>query len=136
VKQPDGPTRRLRGTNVVISTGTRARLDPIPGLAEAQPLTHIEALELDEVPKHLIVIGGGYVGLELSQAMRRFGSNVTVIDRNARLAHHEDDDVTDALRELFSVEGIEVVLNSRIQRISGKSGDRVRVVLENVGIEK
>src|SRR5882724_4510827 len=76
VTQADGTTRQLLGKNVIISTGTRARLDPIPGLAEAQPLTHIEALELDEVPKRLIVIGGGYVGLELSQAMLGFGSNV------------------------------------------------------------
>jgi pyruvate/2-oxoglutarate dehydrogenase complex dihydrolipoamide dehydrogenase (E3) component len=133
---PDGNTRRLRGANVVISTGTRARLDPIPGLAESRPLTHVEALELDEVPKHLIVIGGGYVGLELSQAMRRFGSDVTVIDRNGRLAHHEDDDVTEGIHALFKDEGIEVSLNARIQRISGKSGDHVQVVYGGGGREK
>jgi pyruvate/2-oxoglutarate dehydrogenase complex dihydrolipoamide dehydrogenase (E3) component len=67
---PDGSTRQLRGTNVIVSTGTRATLEAIPGLPEAQPLTHIEALELDLVPEHLVVIGGGYVGVELSQAMR------------------------------------------------------------------
>src|ERR1700734_4120929 len=78
----DGTTRLLRGANVIVSTGTRAALEAIPGLAEAKPLTHIEALELDQVPEHLIVIGGGYVGVELAQAMRRFGSKVTVIDRN------------------------------------------------------
>jgi pyruvate/2-oxoglutarate dehydrogenase complex dihydrolipoamide dehydrogenase (E3) component len=65
---PDGTSRRLRGANVIIGTGTRAALDPIPGLADAQPLTHVEALELSEIPEHLVVIGGGYVGLELSQA--------------------------------------------------------------------
>src|SRR3984957_5523213 len=81
----DGTTRQLRGTNVIVSTGTRAALDSIPGLAEAQPLTHIEALELDEIPEHLLVVGGGYVGVEMSQAMRRFGSKVTMIDRSARL---------------------------------------------------
>jgi pyruvate/2-oxoglutarate dehydrogenase complex dihydrolipoamide dehydrogenase (E3) component len=135
VSLPDGKTRRLRGKKVVISTGTRARLDPIPGLAEAQPLTHIEALELDEIPKHLTVIGGGYVGLELSQAMRRFGSKVSVIERNGQLAHHEDDDVAEGLASLFKDEGIEVVLNARIKRISGKSGDCVRVVFEQGGRE-
>ena len=62
VTLPGGTTRRLRGTNVIVSTGTRAALESIPGLADAQPLTHIEALELDQVPGHLIVIGGGYVG--------------------------------------------------------------------------
>src|SRR5712671_4638353 len=80
----DGTIRRLRGANVIINTGTRAALEPVPGLIDARPLTHIEALELDEVPEHLLVIGGGYIGLELSQAMRRFGSNVSVIDRNDR----------------------------------------------------
>src|SRR5215469_3407561 len=83
----DGNTRRLRGTNVIVSTGTRAALEPVSGLAEAQPLTHVEALELDQIPEHLIVLGGGYVGVEFAQGMRRFGSKVTVIDRNSRLLH-------------------------------------------------
>src|SRR6059036_4106042 len=76
----DGTTRQLRGANVIVSTGTRAAIEIIPGLAEAQPLTHIEALELDEIPEHLLVVGGGYVGVEMSQAMRRFGSRVTMVD--------------------------------------------------------
>jgi pyruvate/2-oxoglutarate dehydrogenase complex dihydrolipoamide dehydrogenase (E3) component len=132
---PDGTTRQLRGTNVIISTGTRAALEPIPGLAEAQPLTHIEALELDQIPDHLIVIGGGYVGVELSQAMRRFGSKVSIIDRNDRLLHREDDDVTETLGNLFEEEGIDAVLNGRIKRVFGKSGDSVTVVLEQRGRE-
>ena len=76
----DDGTRTLRGEVVVICTGSRARIDPIPGLAESRPMTHIEALELDRVPKHLLVLGGGYVGLEMAQALRRFGSRVTVIE--------------------------------------------------------
>ena len=127
---PDGTSRRLRGTNVIIGTGTHAALEPIPGLAEAQPLTHIEALELDEVPTHLLVIGGGYVGLELSQATRRFGSKVSVIERNDRLVHREDEDVTDALRSLFEDEGIDLVLNARVKEILGRSGKSVRIVIE------
>ena len=133
---PDGTRRLLRGANVIIGTGTHAALEPIPGLADSQPLTHIEALELDEVPEHLLVIGGGYVGMELSQAMRRFGSKVSVIDRNDRLLHREDDDVTEALGTLFEDEGIELILNTRIKRISGKSGQSVRVVTEQNGTEK
>ena len=133
---PDGTTRQLRGANVIIGTGTRAALEPIPGLAEAQPLTHVEALELDEIPEHLLVIGGGYVGLELSQAMRRFGSKVSVIERNDRLVHREDEDVTDALRSLFQDEGIDVVLNARVKGISGNSGKSVRIVIEQNGAEK
>src|SRR5437870_6460186 len=101
----DETTRQLRGANVIVSTGTRAALDTIPGLAAAQPLTHIEALELDEIPEHLLVVGAGYVGVEMSQAMRRFGSKVTMIDRNGRLMSKEDPDVCDALRSLLADEG-------------------------------
>ena len=116
--------------------GTRAALETIPGFAEAQPLTHIEALELDEIPEHLLVVGGGYVGVEMSQAMRRFGSKVTMIDRNGRLMSKEDPDVCEALRSLFADDGIEILLNARIKRVSGKSGDSVSVVVEQNGIEK
>ena len=133
---PDGTTRRLRGANVIISTGTRASLDPLPGLAESQPLTHIEALELDEVPEHLLVIGGGYVGLELSQAMRRFGSKVSVIEHNGQLVYREDEDVTEALRVLLQGEGIEIILNAQVRRVSGKSGESVKIVLDQNGVEK
>src|SRR5262245_12924998 len=73
-----GGTRTLRGQTVIIDTGSRARLDGTPGLAEARPRTHVEALDLDRLPDHFIVLGGGYVGLELAQAFRRFGSRVTV----------------------------------------------------------
>jgi len=136
----DGTTRQLRGANVIVSTGTRATLEKIPDLAEAQPLTHIEALELGQVPEHLLVIGGGYVGVELAQAMRRFGSKVTVFDRNARLMAREDPDVCDALRCLLADEGIDILLNARIKQVSGKSGDSVSVVVvqngEQNGIEK
>jgi pyruvate/2-oxoglutarate dehydrogenase complex dihydrolipoamide dehydrogenase (E3) component len=121
---------------VIVSTGTRATLEPIPGLAEAQPLTHIEALELDEVPEHLLVMGGGYVGVELSQAMRRFGSKVSVIDRNERLMSKEDPDVCEALNDLLNDEGIDVHLNARIKRVSGKSGDSVTIAFEQNGTDK
>jgi pyruvate/2-oxoglutarate dehydrogenase complex dihydrolipoamide dehydrogenase (E3) component len=132
----DGTTRQLRGANVIVSTGTRAALEKIPGLAEAQPLTHIEALELDEIPEHLLVVGGGYVGVEMSQAMGRFGSKVTMIDRNGRLMSKEDPDVCEALRSLLADEGIDILLEAQIKQVSGKSGDSVSVVVEQNGIEK
>src|SRR5262249_47269028 len=132
----DGATRQLRGRNVIVSTGTRAALGAIPGLAEAQPLTHVEALELDKVPEHLLVIGGGYVGVELSQAMRRFGSKVSVIDRNDRLMSREDEDVCEALRSLLEDEGIDILLNAQIKQVSGKSGHLVSVVVEQNETEK
>lgn len=131
----DGTTRHLRGTNVIVNTGTRATVDAIPGLAEAQPLTHIEALELDEIPEHLLVIGSGYVGLEFAQAMRRFGSNVTVIGRRERLMPQEDEDVSEALCTLLEDEGLEILLKTRIKRVAGTSGDAVKVVIERDGTE-
>ncbi len=132
----DGARRRVRADKVIISTGTRASLEPLPGLAEAQPLTHVEALELDQIPEHLIVIGGGYVGLELSQAMRRFGSKVSIIDRNDRLLHREDEDVSEGVRSLFEDEGIDIVLSAQVKGVSGKSGRAVQVVITQNGVEK
>jgi pyruvate/2-oxoglutarate dehydrogenase complex dihydrolipoamide dehydrogenase (E3) component len=133
---PDGTKRLLRGENIVIGIGTHAAIDNIPGLAAVQPLTHVEALELDVVPEHLIVIGAGYVGLEFAQAMRRFGSRVTIIDRNHRFIHREDDDVTEGLESLFEDEGIEVVRNARVKNVSGTSGHSVQLTLEHNGAEK
>lgn len=131
----NGKTRQLRGTNVIVSTGTRATLEAIPGLQEAQPLTHVEALELDHVPDHLLVIGGGYVGIELSQAMRRLGSKVTLIDRNQRLMQKEDHDVCEALYKLLEDEDIDIHLNARIKRVAGKSGQSVSIVVAQNGTE-
>ena len=130
VKLPDGTTRQLSATNIIVNTGTRAALEAIPGLADARPLTHLEALELDELPEHLLVIGGGYIGLELAQAFRRFGSKVTLIDRNDRLLHREDEDVTEALHSLLEAEGVDVVLKTQIKQVSGKSGESVRIVVD------
>jgi pyruvate/2-oxoglutarate dehydrogenase complex dihydrolipoamide dehydrogenase (E3) component len=123
----DGGTRVLHGENVVISTGSRATIEAIPGLSESKPLTHIEALDLDNIPQRLLIVGGGYVGLELAQAMRRFGSRVTIIERNPRIAHREDEDVTSMLAEIFQGEGIEIVTSAETTKIEGKSGDQVKL---------
>lgn len=120
-----GGKRILRGKNVVINTGTRATLEPLPGLVGAKPLTHIEALELDHVPKHLLVLGAGFVGLELAQAFRRFGAEVTLIDRNDRLVVREDEDVSQGLEEMCRAEGIAIVTNAKINFVKGTSGERV-----------
>jgi len=135
VTSDDGFVRVLRGKRVVINTGTRATIAPIPGLAEANPMTHIEALDLDRIPEHFLVLGGGYVGLELAQAMRRFGSRVTIIERNPRLLHREDQDISAALHELFKDEGIEVVTSARITRVEGKSGESVKLQVNCNGSE-
>ncbi len=123
----EGGTRLLHGKNVVINTGSRATIEQTPGLAEANPLTHIEALELDHIPRHLLVLGGGYIGLELSQAMRRFGSEVTIVERNGHLVHREDEDITRALAELCRDEGITVATNTQVDRVEGQSGAWVKL---------
>ena len=127
VTLPEGGVRSLSAENVVISTGSRATIEPIPGLLESRPLTHIETLDLDQLPEHLLIIGGGYIGLELAQAMRRFGSKVTIIERNGRLAHREDEDVTEMLSDIFREEGIDIVTSATITQIEGKSGDQVKL---------
>src|ERR1700760_1533634 len=79
VRLNDGGTRTLTGERIFLNLGTHASVPPVPGLAESRPLTNIEVLELDRLPEHLIVIGGGYVGLEFAQAYRRFGSRATIV---------------------------------------------------------
>ena len=135
VKLADGGGRTLRGDRIIISTGSRATVEDVPGLRESHPMTHVEALELDYVPEHLVIIGGGYVGLEFAQAMRRFGSRVTIVERNAHLAHREDPDVYEALHELCRHEGIDVYTGATITRVEGSSGASVRLQLVQDGSE-
>ena len=127
----DGGTRTIQGDRVFLDLGSRAAIPEVPGLAEATPMTHVEALELDRLPRHLIVLGGGYVGLELSQAFRRFGSEVTVIEHGPQLASREDPDVAAMLKDLFVDEGIEVALDAKTRRVEGHSGERVRVYVND-----
>jgi pyruvate/2-oxoglutarate dehydrogenase complex dihydrolipoamide dehydrogenase (E3) component len=136
VKLQDGGARVLSGERVVIDVGTHAAIPAVPGLAECKPLTHIEALELDHVPDHLLVLGGGYVGLEFAQAMRRFGSRVTVVDQAPQLASREDSDVGLALLQLFEDEGIEVVLSAQVSNVEGRSGPGVRMHIRTADGER
>jgi pyruvate/2-oxoglutarate dehydrogenase complex dihydrolipoamide dehydrogenase (E3) component len=107
-----GGSRVLAAERLFLNLGTRTSMPDVAGLAAAKPMTHIKALDLDRLPGHLVVLGGGYVGLELAQAIRRFGSLVTVIQRGSQLASGEDADVGSALFELFREEGIEVLLEA------------------------
>jgi pyruvate/2-oxoglutarate dehydrogenase complex dihydrolipoamide dehydrogenase (E3) component len=122
-----GGTRRIVGERVFLDLGSHSTMPNVPGLAASNPMTHIEALNLDRLPRHLIVIGGGYIGLELAQAVRRFGSEVTVIERGAQLAEREDPDIGAALLDLFHDEGIEVLLGTQVSQVEGDSGKEVRV---------
>ncbi len=122
-----GGTRRLSAGKLFLNLGTHAGIPPVSGLADAQPLTNIEALELDRLPGHLLVLGGGYVGLELAQAYRRFGSRVTIIDHGPRLAGREDPDVSEEVRSILEAEGVEVLLSTEVEQVEGRSGEHLRV---------
>jgi pyruvate/2-oxoglutarate dehydrogenase complex dihydrolipoamide dehydrogenase (E3) component len=129
----DGSVRLLTAERLVLCLGTRATIPDIPGLTAAMPLTNVEILELGTVPDHLIVLGGGYVGMEFAQCFRRFGSAVTVIEQGAQLAAREDPDVGQALRALLEDEGISVELGARVTGVEGQSGETVTVRLNTPG---
>jgi pyruvate/2-oxoglutarate dehydrogenase complex dihydrolipoamide dehydrogenase (E3) component len=136
VKLNDGGTRVLAADKVFLNVGTHAAIPNVPGLEAAQPLTHVEALELDRLPQNLIVIGGGYSGLELAQAYRRFGSDVTIIEAGPQLLAREDIDVSREIRRFLSDEGIQILVETELLRVSGRSGDRVSVVVRTVAGEQ
>ena len=125
----NGGLRTLQGDRVFLNLGTHAAIPDIPGLRAAKPLTHVEALELDRLPAHLLVLGGGYVGLEFAQAFARFGSRVTVLERGPQLLGREDRDVTDTLLDFLHLDGVDVRLNVNVARVEGTSGGSVRVSL-------
>jgi len=129
VRLDDGASRLVAAEKIFLNLGTHAVMPNVPGLAAARPLTHIEALELDYAPKHLIVLGGGYVGLELAQAYRRFGSAVTIIEPGAQVMAREDPDTSEAMQRILTEEGIRFVLSAEPQKVTGRSGDEVSVTV-------
>ena len=129
VRLNNGGVRTLHGERVFLNLGTHASISDIPGLRAAKPLTHVEALELDRLPSHLIVLGGGYVGLEFAQAFVRFGSRVTILERGPQLVAREDEDVADALLEFLHLDGVDIRLNVEVAQVEGSSGGSVRVTL-------
>jgi pyruvate/2-oxoglutarate dehydrogenase complex dihydrolipoamide dehydrogenase (E3) component len=117
-----GGTRLLTAEQVFLNPGSHAAIPGVPGLEDARPLTHIGALERDYVPQRLILLGGGYVGLEMAQAYRRFGSRVTVIESGPQLMGREDPDVTDAMQRILRDEGIRLLLSAETRNVRGRSG--------------
>lgn len=130
VELNDGGKRILSADQIIINVGTHATMPDVPGIEEAGPMTHIQALELDYLPDHLIVLGGGYVGLEMAQAYRRFGSRVTVVEPGQRLMSREDADVSEEMLQVLSNEDIQIVLQARPVNVEGQSGKSVLVTVE------
>jgi pyruvate/2-oxoglutarate dehydrogenase complex dihydrolipoamide dehydrogenase (E3) component len=136
VRLNEGGTRMLEGERVFLNLGTHATIPPIPGLADAGPLTNIELLELDRLPEHLVVLGGGYVGLEFAQAYRRFGSRVTIIQHGEQLLDREDADVSAEVRHILGGEGIGSLLAADVLHVEGRNGEGVRLRVRTAGGEQ
>jgi pyruvate/2-oxoglutarate dehydrogenase complex dihydrolipoamide dehydrogenase (E3) component len=132
----DGGARQLAGDRVFLNSGTHAAIPNIPGLESSQPLTNIEALELGYVPQHLLVLGGGYVGLELAQAFSRFGSQVTIIEQGRQIAGREDPDVANEMRQILADEGIDILVGAEVRRVQGKSGGHINIDLRTPSGER
>src|SRR6516162_3274695 len=131
-----GGKRLLTSDRIVLNLGTHGLIPDIPGLDAAKPMTNIELLELDRLPDHLVVLGGGYVGLELAQAYRRFGSRVSVVETGPQLAAREDDDVAAELLERMREEGVEVHLGAKVSRVEGRSGKAVRLHVQTAAADR
>ena len=115
--------QRLEGKNIYINTGTRPFVPPIEGIDEVPWMDSAGLLDLEELPQHLIIIGGGYIGVEFGQVFRRFGSKVTIIQSRDQLMPHEDKDVADEIQEMLTEESVEIMLNSRAKAVSGQNGN-------------
>ncbi len=133
IRLREGGTRTLTGTHVVINTGTRPATPTVPGLRDLQPLTNETILELDTLPEHLLVVGGGFEGVEFAQMFRRFGSRVTVIQRGAQLLAREDADVAEAVRQTLVREDIDVRLGATAERAERSASGGVRLHLHVAG---
>lgn len=114
----------LSAEQIFLNVGGRAVIPDIPGTAEIPYLTNSSMMQLDTLPRHLVILGGSYIGLEFGQMFRRFGSEVTILTRGARLAPREDPDVSEAIREILEGEGIRILCQTTCRRFA-KQGDDV-----------
>jgi pyruvate/2-oxoglutarate dehydrogenase complex dihydrolipoamide dehydrogenase (E3) component len=127
VQLNDGGHRTILADRLFLNLGTHAAIPPIPGLEASNPMTNIEILELDRLPDHLVVLGGGYVGLEFAQAYRRFGSKVTILQRSAQLLPNTDPDIAAELQRLLATEDINILTSANLTEVTGRSGQEVRL---------
>jgi pyruvate/2-oxoglutarate dehydrogenase complex dihydrolipoamide dehydrogenase (E3) component len=132
VRLNDGAIRILRASTIVINAGARPAAPPLDGLGGVPSLDSTSIMELDAVPEHLLVLGGGYVGLEFGQMFRRFGSEVTVVQRGPALLAREDPDVAEAVVEIMREDGLEVLLDASATRVE-PDGSGVRLHVDVAG---
>jgi pyruvate/2-oxoglutarate dehydrogenase complex dihydrolipoamide dehydrogenase (E3) component len=130
VRMNDGSTRQLTAEKIFLNVGERPAKLTIPGSDTVPVLNSTTIMELDSVPEHLIVIGGGYVGLEFGQMFRRFGSQVTVIQRRTHLLAREDDDVADEVANILRQDGLEILLETNPKRVQRTNDGRIELTIE------
>jgi pyruvate/2-oxoglutarate dehydrogenase complex dihydrolipoamide dehydrogenase (E3) component len=123
----------LQSERIFIDTGARALIPPIPGLETVSYLTNESIMELTELPEHLIVLGGGYIGLEFGQMFSRFGSRVTIVQSNDQIVPREDPEVAAELQRALEAEGITFLLNANTTRVGRKDGAIVLTVEHSSG---
>jgi len=129
VRLSGGGELRLTAENIFINVGARPANPPVEGLDSVRTLNSTTIMELDEVPEHLLVLGGGYVGLEFAQMFRRFGSEVTVMERGEQLLSREDADVAEAVAEILRQDGVEVLLETQAERAEQTEDGRIRLTI-------
>jgi pyruvate/2-oxoglutarate dehydrogenase complex dihydrolipoamide dehydrogenase (E3) component len=132
---PDGRLD-LTADQIFLDVGTRPAPPPLPGLDHVAALDSTSIMELDVVPEHLLVLGGGYVGLEFSQMFRRFGSRVTVVQRGQRLLGREDDDVADAIAGILREDGIAVLLETEASSVAPGSEEGIDLTVKGANGER
>jgi pyruvate/2-oxoglutarate dehydrogenase complex dihydrolipoamide dehydrogenase (E3) component len=125
----------LRATRVFLNTGTRAFIPPLPGIDEVPHLDNVSLLKMRELPRHLIIIGGSYIGLEMGQIFRRLGSEVTVIEAGARITGHENEAISTALTEMLQAEGIRFHTGHEVARVENGSGTGIAVTVGGQRVE-
>ncbi len=113
----DGEGEEVSADKIFIDVGTRANIPDIEGLNDAGYLTSTTLMELQQVPEHLLIIGGGYIGLEFGQMYRRFGSKVSIVEHNQRFLSGEDEDIAQEIRQMLEAEEIEIVINAQVKRV-------------------
>ncbi len=131
VRLNDGEVRQLTANKIMLNVGARPAQPILPGIENVQVLNSTSIMELDVVPEHLLVIGGGYVGLEFGQMFRRFGSQVTVIQRGAHLLAREDDDIADEVANILQQDGLEVLLETRPIRVAQGTDGRIQLTVHS-----
>jgi pyruvate/2-oxoglutarate dehydrogenase complex dihydrolipoamide dehydrogenase (E3) component len=129
VKLRDGGASQLSASLIFINAGTRASVPRIDGLSAVPFFDNASIMELDVVPEHLLILGGGYIGVEFGQMFRRFGSRVTIVNRSGQLVKGEDADVADEVAKILREDGIEIFLNTQTKRVSGADGN-IRLTIE------